>query len=37
MAKIKDISFKIKIDKLKNLIETLKDLSAIDKKTIFKI
>ena len=37
MAKVKELSFKITSENLNNLINTLKDLSGIDKKCIFKI
>lgn len=37
MAKLKELSFNISIDKLEHLIGTLKDLSSIDNKSIFKI
>ena len=37
MAKVKELSFKISQENLNNLITTLKDLSSIDKKCIFKI
>jgi hypothetical protein len=37
MAKVKELSFKISSENLNNLINTLKDLSSIDKKCIFRI
>jgi len=37
MAKVKELSFKISSENLNNFINTLKDLSGIDKKCIFKI
>jgi len=37
MAKIKELPFKITSEKLDSLINTLRDLSSIDKKSIFKI
>ena len=37
MAKVKELSFKITSENLNSLINTLKDLSGIDKKSIFKI
>ncbi|MFW6225794.1 MAG: hypothetical protein ACOC3V_02395 [bacterium] len=37
MAKVKELPFKISSEKTENLINTLKDLSSIDKKVVFKI
>lgn len=37
MAKVKELSFKITTENLEGFINTLKDLSGIDKKCIFKI
>ena len=37
MAKVKELPFKISSEKIEALINTLKDLSGIDKKCIFKI
>lgn len=37
MAKVKELSFKISPEKVDSLISTLKDLSTIDKKVVFKI
>lgn len=37
MAKVQELSFKISSENLNSLINTLKDLSGIDKKSIFKI
>jgi hypothetical protein len=37
MAKVQELSFKISSENLNSLINTLKDLSTIDKKCIFKI
>jgi hypothetical protein len=37
MAKVQELSFKISSENLNNLINTLRDLSGIDKKSMFKI